>query len=154
IPTFRHYGWSFFTETNWNPESDVVGVASALVGTIEVALTALAVAFPLALGVALFISEYAPPRVKGILVSMIDVMAAVPSIIYGLWGFFQLQSQAIFVSRWLDQYFGWIPIFHVSSDPNAAAWQQFKYTGSMFIAAIAVAMMVIPISCSVMRGVF
>lgn len=154
IPTFKHYGWSFFTESNWQPAADVVGVASAVTGTIEVALVALVIAFPLALGVALFISEYAPQRIKSVLVSLIDMMAAVPSIIFGLWGFFQLQTHAIFVSRWLDTYLGWIPIFHVNTNPNAAAWEQFKFTGSMFIAAIAVAMMVIPIACSVMRGVF
>ena len=154
IPTFRHYGWSFFTTAEWNPESDVVGVAAAVTGTIEVALVALVIAFPLALGVALFISEYAPPRIKGLLVSLIDLMAAVPSIIYGVWGFFQLMPHAVYVSRWLDSYLGWIPIFHVNTDPNAAAWEQFKFTGSMFIAGIVVAMMVIPIACSVMRGVF
>ena len=51
-------------------------------------------------------------------------MAAVPSIIYGLWGFFLLQPHAIDLARWLSQYFGWIPIFHVDTDANAAVWRQ------------------------------
>jgi phosphate transport system permease protein len=154
FPTFRHYGWSFITTVDWNPESRKVGVAAALIGTIEVALVALVVAFPLALGVAVFISEYAPARIKGGLVALIDLMAAVPSIIYGLWGFDQLQTHAKYLARWLHQHLGWIPIFKVDTDPNAAAWAQSRYTGSMFIAGLAVAMMVIPIACSVMRGVF
>ncbi|MDT4941110.1 MAG: phosphate transport system permease protein [Pseudonocardiales bacterium] len=154
FPTFRNYGFGFFTEIRWNPESNTVGVAAALIGTIEVALVALVVAFPLALGVALFISEYAPRQIKGALVSMIDLMAAVPSIIYGLWGASQLQDHSKFVARWLNQYLGWIPIFRVDTDPNAAVWAQTRFTTSMFIAGLAVAMMVIPIACSVMRGVF
>ena len=61
-------------------------------------------------------------------------MAAVPSIVYGLWGFFLLQPHAILVARWLSQYLGWIPIFKVDTDANAAIWQQSRYTSSVFIA--------------------
>ena len=70
-----------------------------LVGTVEVALIALVVGFPLALLTALYISEYAPPRIKPTLVALVDLMAAVPSIIYGLWGFFLLQDQGKSTSR-------------------------------------------------------
>ena len=116
------------------PELNRIGIAAVLVGTAEVALVAMVVSFPLALCLALFITEYAPKRIKSWLVSAIDLMAAVPSIIYGLWGFFLLQPQAIDVARWLSQYLGWIPIFQVDTDPNAAIWQQSRYTGSVFIA--------------------
>ncbi len=150
----HHYGLAFFTEAEWNPESNKVGVAAALIGTIEVALIALVVAFPLALGTALFISEYAPAPIKSTLVAVVDLMAAVPSIIYGLWGAAVLQDHAKYVARWLHQNLGWIPVFHVDTDPDAAVWQQSRYTTSMFIAGLAVSMMVIPIACSVMRGVF
>lgn len=153
-PAIRHYGWPFFTRDDWTPGLNSGGIAGALIGTIEVALIALAVAFPLALCTALFITEYAPPSVKGALVAVIDLMAAVPSIIYGLWGASVLQDHAKFVARWLHQNFGWIPIFRVDTDPHAAQWQQSRYTTSMFIAGVCVAMMVIPIACSVMRGVF
>jgi phosphate transport system permease protein len=81
VPTLRHYGWSFFTQTQWQPESDVVGIASVLLGTVTVALVAMTFAFPLALAAALYISEYANPRLKSTLVSMVDLMAAIPSII-------------------------------------------------------------------------
>jgi phosphate transport system permease protein len=154
IPTLRHYGLGFFTQTAWQPELDKIGIAAVLVGTAEVALVAMVVAFPFALMMALFITEYAPVRIKSWLVSAIDLMAAVPSIIYGLWGFFLLQPQAILLSRWLSQHFGWVPIFHVDTDPNAAVWQQSRYTSSAFIAGLAVAMMAIPLACALMRAVF
>ena len=154
IPTLHRYGLSFFTETQWLPRQDVVGLAAVLVGTIEVALIALAIGFPLALATALYISEYAPRWAKGTLVAAVDLMAAVPSIIYGLWGFFLLQPQAIHVSRWLAQHLGWIPLFHVDTDPDSATWAQTRFTASAFIAGTCVSMMVIPLACAVMRQVF
>ncbi len=153
-PTLQHYGLSFFTETQWQPESDTLGIASVLVGTATVALVAILIAFPLALSTALFISEYAPPRVKGLLVSMVDLMAAVPSIIYGMWGFFLIQPAASGIARWLQTYLGWVPIFRVDTDPTAAQWEQTRYTASAFVAGIAVAMMVLPMASAVMREVF
>jgi phosphate transport system permease protein len=154
IPTLRHYGLSFFTTSQWNPELDKIGIAAVLVGTFEVAMVAMVIAFPVALAFALFISDYVPHWLKGWLVSAIDLMAAVPSIIYGLWGFYLLEPHAMNLSRWLSQHFGWIPLFHVSTDPNAAVWQQSIYTSSAFIAGIAVSMMAIPLACAVMRAVF
>ncbi|WP_269302676.1 phosphate ABC transporter permease subunit PstC [Aeromicrobium sp. HA] len=154
VPTLRHYGASFFTETQWEPDADVVGIGAVLVGTFSVAAVALVVAFPLALATALYISEYAPARLRGLLVSMVDLMAAVPSIIYGLWGFFLLQPHASAVARWLHEYLGFLPFFEVQADPQAAIWEQSRYTASAFIAGLAVAMMVIPMACAVMRQVF
>lgn len=154
IPTLQRYGMHFFIEHQWNPERDLIGISSVLIGTIIVALVALVIAFPLALMTALFITEYSPARLRSTLIAAVDLMAAVPSIIYGLWGFFLLQSHAINLSRWISQHFSWIPIFRVSTDPNAASWQQSKYTNSMFIAGICVAMMVAPLATAVMRDVF
>ncbi len=154
VPTLRRYGFSFFTETQWDPDSDVVGIGSVLIGTFSVAFVALVVAFPLALATALYISEYAPARFRGMLVSLVDLMAAVPSIIYGLWGFFLLQPHASAVAHWLHQHLGFLPFFRVDADPNAAVWEQSRYTASAFIAGLAVAMMVIPMACAVMRQVF
>ena len=154
IPTLRRYGFHFFIESQWDPERDVIGISAVLLGTFEVALVALLIAFPLAVALALYISEYAPGRIKSVCVSLVDLMAAVPSIVYGLWGFFLLQPNAIYLSRWLQQHLGFLPIFKVDTDPNAAVWAQTRYTASAFIAGIAVAMMVIPLACAVMRGVF
>jgi phosphate transport system permease protein len=154
IPTLHRYGLSFFTESQWNPERDVIGIAAVMVGTVEVALVALVVAFPLAILTALFITEYAPARTRSFFVSLVDLMAAVPSIVYGLWGFFLLEPHAIYLSRWLHTYLGWLPLFKVDTDPHAAAWAQSRYTASAFIAGLVVAMMTMPMACAVMRGVF
>ena len=154
IPTLRHYGFSFFTQSDWQPEFDRIGISAVLVGTFEVALVAMAIAFPLALATALYISDYAPPRLKSTLISLVDLMAAVPSIVWGLWGFFLLQPNAIYVARWLHTYLGFLPFFHVDTDPRAAVWEQTRYTASAFIAGMAVSMMVLPMACAVMRGVF
>lgn len=154
FPTLQRYGVSFFTETQWQPEADQLGIASVLVGTVTVALVALAIAFPLSLATALFITEYAPLRLKSTLVSAVDLMAAVPSIIYGIWGFFLIQPHAADIARWLHAYLGWLPFFHVDADPHAAVWQPGRYTASAFVAGIAVAMMVLPMAAAVMREVF
>ncbi len=101
---------------------------------------ALVIAFPVALGTALFISEYAPARIKSFLVSLVDLMAAVPSVIYGAWGFFLLMPHAKLISRWISEYFGWIPIFKVDTDPSAATWAQSRFVNSAFIAGICVSL--------------
>src|ERR671921_2502649 len=94
LPTLQRYGLEFFTETQWQPEADVLGIGAVLVGTLEVAIVAMFFAFPLALLTALYISEYAPARLRATLTSMVDLMAAVPSIVYGLWGFFLVMPHA------------------------------------------------------------
>lgn len=154
VPTLRRYGWSFFTEAQWAPETDTLGIRAVLLGTFTVAGVAMVFAIPLALCTALYLTEYAPTRLRAALVSLVDLMAAVPSIIYGLWGFFLLQPQAAGLARWLHTYLGWIPLFRVDTDPHAAVWEQSRYTASAFVAGIAVAMMVLPMASSVMREVF
>jgi phosphate transport system permease protein len=154
VPTLRHYGLRFFTENQWNPQEDKIGIAAVLVGTVCVAAVALAIAFPLALCTALYISEYAPARVKGWLVSLVDLMAAVPSIIYGLWGAYLIEPHALYVAHWLHQNLGFLPFFQVDTDPNAPVWAQTRYTASAFMAGLAVSMMVLPMGCAVMREVF
>lgn len=154
IPTLRRYGFSFFTTETWQPEVDVVGIAAVLCGTVSIAAVALTIAFPLALATSLYISEYAPARIKSTLVSLVDLMAAVPSIVYGLWGYFLVMPHASAFSLWLHQHLGWVWFFKVGADPDAAIWDQSRYIGSAFCAGIAVAMMVLPMSCAVMRQVF
>ncbi|NHC22904.1 phosphate ABC transporter permease subunit PstC [Nocardioides sp. IC4_145] len=154
-PTLDRYGWSFFTEVQWQPEADVVGIAAVLAGTAAVALVAMIFAFPLALLTALYISEYAPARIRATLVSLVDLMAAIPSIVYGLWGFSLVMPHAAELALWLHRNLGWIPFFDVrGSDPDAAVWDASRYTASAFCAGIAVAAMVMPMACAVMRQVF
>jgi phosphate transport system permease protein len=155
LPTLRVYGFQFFTQVQWLPESKEVGVAAALVGTFEVALIAVAISVPLALLTALYISEYAPSWLKGVLTSLIDLMAAIPSIIYGLWGFFLLEPEAANFTRWLSTYMSWFPPFKVQTDTHAPVVPlATRYFGSTTIAGMVVSMMVIPMACAVMRGVF
>ena len=90
-----------------------------LTGTILVALVALVFAFPLATGTAIYISEYAPQRIRRTLISLVDLMAAVPSVVFGIWGFLFLQYQIVGSARWLSTYFGWLPFLKVDgSDPD------------------------------------
>lgn len=148
-------GWGFLTTQAWEPDSGNFGIAAVIVGTILIAGVAIFVAIPLALGMALFISEYAKGWLRSSLVSLVDLMAAVPSVIYGLWGFFFLQGQMIPVARWISTYFGWIPLFAVDgSDPSDPLSTATVFTSSTFIAGIVVGFMVMPITSSVMREVF
>jgi len=110
---------------------------------------------PLSLGTALFITDVAPPRLRSALVAMVDLMAAVPSVVYGLWGLFFFQGRVIGLARWISTWFSWIPIFRVSgADPHSPLAASTVYTASAFIAGIVVALMVMPIQCAVMREVF
>ncbi len=155
FPTFKRYGLGFITHSTVDIGLDKFGILGVIEGTFEVAIIALVIAFPLALACALCINEYAPPRLRSVLVAMVDLMATVPSVIIGLWGFLALQPQLKYVARWLAQNLAWIPFFKVpGGDANGAVWVQSRFTQSAFIAGICVSLMVIPIACSVMLGVF
>jgi len=147
-------GFSFLTETQWSPESHVFGIAAVLFGTVTIAIVALCVSFPLALGTSLLISEVIPPRFKGFIISLVDLMAAVPSVIFGLWGVFFLQANIIPVSKWISTYFAWIPIFAVTNVNGSPATDASQFTSSAFIAGIVVGLMVVPTQTSVMREAF
>lgn len=155
VPTLRAYGTHFFTQNQFVPGENLIGITAGLVGTVEVAIVALIISFPLALLTALFISELAPPWLRGTLSAAVDLMAAIPSIIYGLWGLLFIAPRALYVSRWLNEYLGWFPLFHVQGgNPRAPEFFLAAYTQSPFIAGVVVSMMVIPIACAVMTGVF
>jgi phosphate transport system permease protein len=148
-------GFSFITTTVWEPDGGNFGIAAILSGTVFIAVTAILIVVPLSTAVALYISEYAPRRIKGTLVSLVDLMAAVPSVVFGLWGFFFLQNHMIGIARWISTYFGWIPIFSVDgSDPDDPLSTATVFTSSTFIAAVVVAIMVAPFTTAVMREVF
>lgn len=148
-------GWSFLTDAAWAPNTGQVGIAGVLVGTVLIACVAVCVAVPLATGAALYISEYAPPRLRRTLISVVDLMAAVPSVVYGLWGVFFLQDKILPTARWISTYLGWIPVLDVQgADPNDPLAPESIYTSSTFIAGLVVGMMISPIICSIMREVF
>ncbi|MEW2396994.1 phosphate ABC transporter permease subunit PstC [Streptomyces sp. NPDC046862] len=148
-------GGSFLTTSAWEPDSHHFGIAAVLTGTVLIGVTAISIAVPLALGTALYISEYAPRKLKRTLVSLVDLMAAVPSVVFGLWGAFFLQGHVVGLSRWIATYFSWFPLFKVDgADPRDPLQTVTVYTSSTFIAGIVVALMVTPIACSVMRETF
>lgn len=155
LAALRSRGWRFLTTEEWQPDIHVFGIAAVLFYTVAIAAVALIVAVPLATGTALFITEMAPRRLRSWFVAMVDLMAAVPSIVYGLWGLFFLQGRVIGLSRWLAVWLGWIPFFKVDGlDPSDPSASQSVFTASTFVAGLVVALMVIPISCSIMREVF
>jgi phosphate transport system permease protein len=142
-------GVGFFTRSAWQPSFGQFGVWSALLGTILIAVIALVIAVPVAICTALFVTEYAPPRLRRPLTSFVDVLAAVPSLIYGLWGRYYLQPRVIHLSRFMGSHFGFIPFFK-TTDPQSVA----SYPASTFIAGLVVALMIVPICTAVMREVF
>jgi phosphate transport system permease protein len=146
---------AFFTTSEWQPDRNQFGVAAVLVGTLLIALVAVAIALPLSILTALFIVEVAPTWLRSTLVALVDLMAAVPSVVYGLWGLFLLQGQVVGVSRWINSWFGWIPFFKVNgADPTSPLSSASVYSASAFIAGVVVAIKVMPIQCVVMREVF
>lgn len=148
-------GLGFLTTQAWEPDSNNFGIAAVMTGTVLIGLTAVSVAVPFAIAVALYISEYSPKKIQRGLVSIVDLMAAVPSVVYGLWGAFYLQSNMVGLSRWLSTYLGWIPLFSVpGTDPSDPLASETVYTSSTFIAGVVVAMMITPIASSVMREAF
>ena len=147
-------GLSFFTEQQWSPETQTFGIAAVLFGTITIAVIAMACSLPLSFGTALLISEVARGGLQRTLITLVDLMAAVPSVVFGLWGVFFLQSSIIPVAQWISTYFGWIPVFAVTGENGEVLTDASAFTSSAFIAGLVVGLMVVPTQTSVMREAF
>ncbi|MEY2754385.1 MAG: hypothetical protein RJB65_743 [Actinomycetota bacterium] len=148
----RIAGWSFFTSTSWLPDQGgAFGIASVLAYTAQIALVAIVIAVPVSILTSLFITDYCPAALRRPLTTAVDLLAAVPSLIYGLWGLFFLQPRLLGLSKWLADHLGFIPFFHVSAP---APRPLSLFPGSTFIAGVIVSLMVVPICTSVMREVF
>jgi phosphate transport system permease protein len=147
-------GFNFFWTQSWEPDANNFGIAAVLTGTFIIAVVAVSIALPLSLGTALYISEYAPRRIQQTLITLVDLMAAIPSVVFGLWGFFSLQGNVVDVAKWISRTFGWIPIFAVDGFTDDPLSSDTVFTASSFIAGIVVAMMITPIMTSIMREVF
>ena len=149
----RTQGISFITSSDWSISTDDLGnvvesnfgLAAMLVGTILCALIAVVIALPISVFSALFLNFYAPNWLKRILVSTIDMMAAFPSILFGIWGFLVLMPSVEYWAKLLHKYLGFIPIFDIKVP---------VYTRSPFVAGVVLAIMIIPIISSVSREVF
>ena len=140
--------WHFLTREGWRTDVHPprIGVLGLLIGTVLVATVAILLAVPFGIVAALFITEYASPRSRRYLTSLVDLLAAIPSLLYGLWGFLVLGPQIVPLSAWLSKHLGFIPFFHVDRGVGL--------TGSIFIAGIVVSLMTLPIIASVVREVF
>ncbi|WP_382303858.1 phosphate ABC transporter permease subunit PstC [Herbiconiux sp. UC225_62] len=122
-----------------------VYVGPLIFGTLFASAIALVIGAPVAIGIALFISHYAPRRLAGILGYLVDLLAAVPSIVFGLWGIIVIRPFLLPLSDWLNTYLGWIPLFG----------GQVSTTGSTILAgAVVLAVMILPIITSISREIF
>jgi phosphate transport system permease protein len=146
-PALRTAKLGFLTEKQWFPDGPGhrFGIAALAFGTVVSSVLSLVAAVPVAVGSALFITEYAPPRLGRWFGYLVDVLAAVPSVVYGLWGLLFLVPRMIPFERWLGTHLGFIPIFH--NGPGS-------YGNSLFDASVVLALMVLPIVAAVAREVF
>lgn len=145
--TFDLMGLEFFTTSEWQPDGEPpnFGVLAMIYGTIVVAIIALAIAVPLSIATSLFITEYSPRKIRRTLTSLVDLLAAIPSVIYGMWGLYYLQPRLFASQEWVASYLDFIPF--LKSD-------QQVFAGSLFMAGVVVSLMVLPIITAVTREVF
>ncbi len=141
LPAIQQFGLAFLTTSRWDPVSNVYGAWPQLYGTVVTAVISLLLAVPIGVGIAIFLSEdFLPSRVKQLIVFMIELLAAIPSVIYGLWGIFVFIPFIRPAGVWLHEHLGWIPIF---STPPAGP--------GVYVAGIILAIMILPIISAISR---
>ena len=149
----REEGLGFITNADWSITQDEManvvesnfGLSAMLVGTILCSLVAVVIAVPISVFSALYLNFYAPGWLKKILIAVIDMMAAFPSILFGIWGFLVLMPSVEYWGKLINRYLGWIPIFEV---------EPYFFSRSPFVAGVVLAIMIIPIITSVSREIF
>ena len=118
-PAMQKYGLSFIWTQGWNPNTNVYGALVFIYGTIVTAFIALLLATPLSIAIALFLTEIAPKRLAAPIATMVELLAAIPSVVLGLWGILVFGPWiADHLEPWLQSWFGFLPIF--SGDPSQA----------------------------------
>ncbi|EKF22218.1 phosphate ABC transporter, permease protein PstC [Mycolicibacterium hassiacum DSM 44199] len=151
IPALARNEENFFTYGgNWittDTSAMHFGILDLLQVTVFVSVFALVLAMPVALGIAIYLTQYAPRRVAGPLAYMVDLLAAVPSIIYGVWGLYVLAPALKPIALWLNENLGWIFLFRTGTASVAGG-------GTIFTAGIVLAVMILPIITAVTREVF
>ena len=147
IPALRVNTANFLTSSAWLPDNTppAFGIAALAFGTLVSSIIAMALAVPVGYGIALALAQYAPKRVAGALAFVVDLLAAVPSIIFGLWGLAWLMPRTFGLFAWLNDYLGWIPLF--KNDLGV-------YTRSIALAGIVLAIMILPTVSAISREVF
>ncbi|UYP19609.1 phosphate ABC transporter permease subunit PstC [Rhodococcus sp. Z13] len=150
VPALERNQVNFLTSREWITQ-DVADMAFGVLDlfqvTVLVSLFALALAMPVALGIAIFLTMYCPDRVRKPLAYVIDLLAAVPSIVYGLWGMLVLAPFLRPVAEWLNTNLGWFPLFATGSGSIMGG-------GTIFTAGIVLAVMILPTIAAVSREVF
>ena len=148
IPALQHDKGNFLTTKEWDPDgSQVFGVGAMVFGTLLTSVLALAMSVPVAVGVALYITDYAPRRIATLLGYATDMLAAVPSVIYGLWGLLFLLPHLVGLQVFLNHYLDWIPLFAGNKSDVST------FSKSVFGAAVILAIMALPIIAAVTREV-
>ena len=147
-PTFRAFGLHFLISTEWNPVTQRFGAANAIYGTLVSSFIALLMGIPVSFGIALFLTELCPPWLKRPLGTAVELLAGIPSIIYGMWGLFVFAPIfADYIQPALTNTLGKIPVV-------GALFQGAPMGIGMLCAGMILAVMVIPFIASVMRDVF
>jgi len=142
-PAIRRFGLSFLVESTWDPVAEVYGAAPMIAGTLLSSLLALLIAVPLAVGTAVFLTEFAPLGLRKPVATLVELLAAIPSVVYGLWGIFVLVPLLrAYVVPPLQAVLGWTPFFS----------GRF-YGNSMLAAGIILAVMILPYITTVAREV-
>ncbi len=142
-PSVQRFGWDFVFRSTWDPVAEVYGAGPLIFGTLASSLLALVLAVPLAFSVAIFLSEFAPRWLKAPLGFLVELLAAVPSVVYGMWGIFVLiPFLRSFVVPPLKAALGWLPFF-----------QGVFYGNSLLAGGIILAVMVVPYIAAVSREV-
>ncbi|GAQ94371.1 phosphate transport system permease protein [Thermodesulfovibrio aggregans] len=149
LPAMNRFGFEeFIFSTEWDPVQEVFGALPALTGTLITAFLALLLATPIAIGIAIFITEIAPPFLKGIIGTSIELLAAIPSIIYGMWGLFTL---APIMSQYIEPFFqstiGKVPLI-------GKLFEGTPLGVDLFTASIILSIMIIPFTASLARDSF
>jgi phosphate transport system permease protein len=137
--------WEVVTDETGNIAQAKFGIGAMLIGTMLCALIAIVVGVPISVLSALYLTFYADGRTKKFLISVIDLMAAFPSLLFGFWGFFIFMSSAEYWAKLVNKYLGFIPIFDVPTP---------IFERSPFIAGLVLAIMIIPIVTSISREIF
>jgi phosphate transport system permease protein len=149
VPPLRADTADFLTDQQWNPDGQPArfGIAATLYFTVLTSTIAVTLAVPVSIGVALFVTYYAPRRISDALGYLIELLAAIPSIVYGLWGFAFLAPHLTGLVRWLDRWFGWTVVLRYRPDNSPNNY-------SPLTAGVVLAIMVLPIVSSISREVF
>jgi phosphate transport system permease protein len=145
-PAFDKMGFEFFTSKRWAPNEGVFGARALIFGTLYTAVIALVLAVPVSLGIALFATQVAPTRLRRWIVSVVDLLAVIPSVVFGLWGILFLAPKLPGFFQRLHDIFGPIPLLgRIFGQPLAGQ--------SFFTAGVILAVMITPIITSLSREV-